>query len=390
MNLKFAFVLLLVHMQVVQSCDQKIIQNAKYVDVRVAARTTESNHANCASTCIQHDCCQFYTYEARSRTCSMHCDTPPRYDIVGGYWAGSVCAEKCISGEAKVLKVTENGIQAVEVSSLSKGDVVRGMDGNGLEANCEVTVSKMMGHGMVVGDFTPGHFVVALNSKDEMVVKDVYNTPEKTKKERKVDLYDVFTTCPVVETEDSRLFTPISDVFCGNVGDGMSWSDYKNVFAFISNAISITGPDAWLTMSNYVSNDECHDEDWKDALPHICNAVVDCGIQIGQTELTKEMATETEKNHCHRMKEEINDFIECHMNGNAQAKMIEHVEEGSSMGEVMVQAFLDSVGKREASTNWWFYALIVLSVSSLIAGGIVYYSYVRKSEEYIVLLEESE
>jgi len=347
-------------------------------------------YQDCQARCDDHEKCFFWSHSSFQRVCVlMEEKGKENFNTEGGYHSGEACGEKgCIAGGAIVLKVTETGNEKVEVRSLKAGDTVRGMDVNGQESDCKVVVSKNIGIGRVVGDFTPGHFIIGQNKNKEMVVQESSKTQEgPISGDRMTDLYDVFTDCPVVETANTQLFTPISSVFCGSIEDGMSWKDYKNVYAFVMNAMKITGPDTWLTMSNYVSNPECHDEDWKNALPHICSAVVKCGIQVGESTMLKEMATENDKHHCDRMKAEIDDFINCHMGGNAQAKMIEHTD-GGSMGEMMVQAFIDRVSERETSSNWWFYAVVALSVSSLVVGGLIYRNS-RKNQEYVALLEES-
>lgn len=187
----------------------------------------KSGKSNCCEDFIQHDFCMLFfaeldgagndviTYEEAYAFCCSPADTD--VDI------------SCMSGNTGLTKVNGDGsTDVVTVKNAVPGDVVKGLDNNLHETDCEVVTTGYWGMGPLYGNYTDDHYIY--NSTSGNVVE--HGKVGKLTFEGK---YVLLSTCPVVLDESGVAFTPV-DVFMwpsASVPPLITWDYYLRVFKII-------------------------------------------------------------------------------------------------------------------------------------------------------------
>mmetsp|Transcript_22332 Transcript_22332/g.34304 ORF Transcript_22332/g.34304 Transcript_22332/m.34304 type:complete len:366 (-) Transcript_22332:178-1275(-) len=146
----------------------------------------------------------------------------------------------CVSGDAGVSKVREDGtVTIIAVKDAEPGDVVKGLDDNRSDADCNVIALGYWGKGALYGNYTASHYVYDDSSGNIVEHGEIgdYSFGDK---------FALLSTCPLIVDEAGIAFTPLdSDVnYFGAAQENgiLMWTDYVNEFNGFSVLVSAVGP----------------------------------------------------------------------------------------------------------------------------------------------------
>lgn len=183
----------------------------------------------------------------------------------------------CVSCQ---LKVKKSSGEDVLVSDLKVGDMIEGMAGQESASTwCRVIFANQTGFGPLRGNFTESHWLI--NEEQGEMEANVSNSSTSLG-----ELCGVATDCPAVREQNGSLFTPYSREFCNS---SLSWNELVKLHAIILKVTSETGS-FWFDPRNYhhnATNDLAPDW-WMDQLPHLCNAILDCGAALNPSPACEE------------------------------------------------------------------------------------------------------
>ena len=145
----------------------------------------------------------------------------------------------CVSGDTGVSKVKEDGtVTIIAVKDAEPGDMVKGLDDELKDADCEVKALGYWGKGALYGNYTASHYVYDDSSGNIVEHGEIGDYSFG-------DLYILLSTCPLVVDEAEIAFTPLdSDVNFGAAQENgiMMWTDYVDEFNGFSALVSAVGP----------------------------------------------------------------------------------------------------------------------------------------------------
>jgi len=177
-----------------------------------------------------------------------------------------------VSGDTVVQM---KGSQHALARNLKKGDVIMGQRGKDrTPSECTVISVVEQGKTELAGNFSFSHMLydkkkIATQAKKEPSIVGLQD----------LHSYEVLTDCELVKAETPNgveYFTPLSSAFCSS--SSMSWFDYHILFGTLAEIMTKTGP-FWIDIKNYndcTAGPACTVPSWKDALPPICNAMLQC------------------------------------------------------------------------------------------------------------------
>lgn len=187
----------------------------------------------------------------------------------------------CVAGDA--LITTHRG--TIAARDVVVGDILRGMDGK--EACSVVASTHIAPSGTVYGSFTAEHFVVVKNADGTNLIKPQRDALQAAVPGRSMDLVNIATNCPAVQTADGQLFTPLSTVFCPS----LTWSQYIPLYAGLLRMVAKTGgfwfdpitayqdssaSSALYRRRDIKGNANAGPVSWQILLPSICDLMVAC------------------------------------------------------------------------------------------------------------------
>lgn len=162
------------------------------------------------------------------------------------------------------MRVEVQGQGFQPVSSLQPGTYVRGVDRAGSSAWCEVRNLNAKGQGLVLGNFTPGHYIQGPNGDVQKSIS-VSTAGELNYTE----VFNFATSCPLVIAESGDRFTPLATDMCSFE---MSYSDYLYLFDAMTSLVADTGA-FWFDIDHFV---DTQSETWQAATPPVCEAMLQC------------------------------------------------------------------------------------------------------------------
>jgi len=158
---------------------------------------------------------------------------------------------------------------------------------DGKEACSVVASTHIAPSGTVYGSFTAEHFVVVKNADGTNLIKPQRDALQAAVPGRSMDLVNIATNCPAVQTADGQLFTPLSTVFCPS----LTWSQYIPLYAGLLRMVAKTGgfwfdpitayqdssaSSALYRRRDIKGNANAGPVSWQILLPSICDLMVAC------------------------------------------------------------------------------------------------------------------